>query len=411
MQFNQQSTRIPDPPQQPNTGAAGSNGSNRGIDQEIARLRSRTRRQIILSGLIGGATILLGESALYNGHALLSLFNKPTCVPAVSSTSHPVKLAVAQAGKSIAFFRYYVAQQEGYFSAHGLDMADPIQMPNGEEVIAALRAGKVQIGNGVITDAFSLSRIDSTVQIIGMLLSAYAVDIVVGYPFLQQANLPANSTLAEKIQALQGKRIGITGPGTGTQALLIYLFRRQGLNAATAAHQVNLGSNSATALEALKSGSVDALSYFVPFGEIAEAKKVGSIFISPLRGDVPELVGDAQAVYYTRQSVIDANPLAIISYIRAMSQAADFIHNNPAKTKVYLTKYLGLSADVADTVYAAALPSITESPVVSQQAYSIAGQFHVKAGLVAVTPSYNQLVATNVIESALGKNTAICQTS
>src|SRR5579875_362009 len=396
MQFNQQSTRIPDPPQQPNTGAAGSNGSNRGIDQEIARLRSRTRRQIILSGLIGGATILLGESALYNGHALLSLFNKPTCVPAVSSTSHPVKLAVAQAGKSIAFFRYYVAQQEGYFSAHGLDMADPIQMPN---------------GNGVITDAFSLSRIDSTVQIIGMLLSAYAVDIVVGYPFLQQANLPANSTLAEKIQALQGKRIGITGPGTGTQALLIYLFRRQGLNAATAAHQVNLGSNSATALEALKSGSVDALSYFVPFGEIAEAKKVGSIFISPLRGDVPELVGDAQAVYYTRQSVIDANPLAIISYIRAMSQAADFIHNNPAKTKVYLTKYLGLSADVADTVYAAALPSITESPVVSQQAYSIAGQFHVKAGLVAVTPSYNQLVATNVIESALGKNTAICQTS
>lgn len=411
MQFNQQSTRMPGSPQQFGTGAGGNNGSSGGIDQEVARLKSRTRRQFILSGLIGGAALLLGESALYNEHALLSLFNKPTCVPAVSSTSGPVKLAVAEAGKSIAFFRYYVAQQEGYFNAHGLDMADPIQMANGTEVIAALKAGKVQIGNGVITDAFSLSRIDSTVQVIGMLLSAYAVDIVVGYPFLRETNLTANSTLAEKIQALQGKRIGITGPGTGTQALLIYLFRRQGLDATTAAHQINLGSNSAAALAALKSGSVDALSYFVPFGEIAEAKGVGNIFISPLRGDVPELIGDAQAVYYTRQSVINANPLAIISYIRAMSQAADFIHSNPAKTKLYLIKYLGLSAGVADTVYTAALSSITESPVISPTAYNIAGQFHVKAGLVAATPSYNQLVATNVIESALGKNTTICQTS
>lgn len=378
--------------------------------QDIDLLRVRTRRQFLMtaSGLVGGVTLLVGGDIWLSSDPL-SVFKKPACTSNSLSAAHPVKLAVGQAGKSIAFFRYYVAQQEGYFSSQGLDMVDPIQMANGTKITAALKAGDLQIANGVITDAFTLARTDSTVQIIGTLLNAYAVDIVVSNAFTEQMTVTASSPLADKLNALKGKRVGMTGPNTGTQALLTYLFRQQGMDAKTAIQQISLGSDSAAAMAALKAGKVDALSYFVPFGQLAEAQGVGKIFISPLRGDIPELLGDAQGIYYTRQSVIDAQPQAVVAYIRAMSQAADFIHNNPAQTKVYLTKYLGLNETVADAVYTAALPSIVQDPQISQKAYNVAGQFHVKAGLVSIIPSYNKMVASTIIGNALGKGTASCQ--
>ncbi|HET8844335.1 MAG TPA: ABC transporter substrate-binding protein [Ktedonobacteraceae bacterium] len=415
MQFNQRPTTMPDNNRfsgsVPLSGPVpGANRYQQLNNQDIEHLRRRTRRQFLAtaSGLIGGAALLVGGDVWLSSNPLAA-FNKKACTTGALSTANPVKLTVGQAGKSIAFFRYYVAQQEGYFKARGLNMADPVQMPNGAQLTAALKADKLHIANGVITDAFTLSRTDSSVQIIGTLLNAYAVDIVVSNKFALETTVTTNSTLVEKVNALKGKRVGMTGPNTGTQALLTYLFRQQGLDATKVIQQVSLGSNSAAALAALKAGHVDALSYFVPFGQIAEAQKAGQIFISPLRGDIPELLGDAQAVYYTRQSIIDAQPQAIVAYIQAMSQAADFIHNNPEQTKIYLTKYLGLNASVANAVYTAALPSVTQNPQISQDAYNVAGQFHVKAGLVSVIPSYNKLVATGIIGNALGNGTVSCQ--
>jgi hypothetical protein len=47
------------------------------------------------------------------------------------------------------------------------------------------------------------------------------------------------------------------------------------------------------------------------------------------------------------------------------------------------------------------LPVTPESPQISLQGYDTAAQFHVKAGLIKQAPAYNDLVATNTINSAL----------
>ncbi|HET8844336.1 MAG TPA: ABC transporter substrate-binding protein, partial [Ktedonobacteraceae bacterium] len=319
-------------------------------------------------------------------------------------TTKTTTLTVCQAGISIAFFSEYVAQQQGYFKAQGLNVPTPIQVTTGAKAAAGIEAGSCQIANGVITDAFGLQKIDSSVRVIGALLNAYAVDIIVSKKFSQEMKLTASSTLAEKVNALKGKKIGITGPGTGTQALLTYLFKLEGMNAAKDATQVSLGSNSTAAMTALQSGTVDALSYFVPLGQAAEARGAGEILISPVRGDIPELVGDIQGVFYTKQSVITAQPQAVSGYIRAIGQAEAFIHSNPAQAKTLLAKYLNLNANVVEAIYTANASAVANDPQISQAGYNIAGQFHLQTGLITAVPPFDQLIATSTINGALAKS-------
>jgi len=330
-----------------------------------------------------------------------------SAAPTQSSATTPTQnmtLKVCQGSNSITFFPFYVAQQQGYFKAQKLDIANPAILQVGSKVAAAVEAGSCQVGDGVITDAFNWSKVDKSARIIGAFINAYTVDIVVSKKFEQETHVSATSALADRIKALQGKTIGITGPGSATQGLLTYLFKQEGMNAAKDAKQVSLGANNTAALGALKSGRVDALSFLLPVGQAAEAQGIGDILISPMRGDIPSLVGDVHGVIYTKQSTIDANLRAIAAYIRAIGQAEAFIQSNPTQAKVLLNSYLGLGQAVTDAIYTAAAPDIAKNPQISQAAYTVAAQFHLKAGLISVIPPFTTLVATTTIDSALASS-------
>ena len=324
--------------------------------------------------------------------------------PATTSNSTHAQLTtlkVCQLNTSINFFPVYVAQQKGYFTAQGLNIPKPPLLQVGSKVVAGVESGNCDIGNGVITDAFNWAHVNSDGRIIGSVMNGYVVDVVVSKKFEQEMHVSASSPLADKVNALRGKTIGITGPGTGTQALLTYLFHVQGMNASKDTTQVSLGSNNTAALAALKSGRVDALSFFSPIGQAAEAQGIGDILISPVRGDVPGLRGDVHGIIYAKQSTLEAKPQAVAAYIRAINQAELFIKNNPAEARVLLNSYLGLGQSVTDAVYAATASDIATTPVITEAEYNVAGQFHLKAGLISTFPPYSQLVAASTISSAL----------
>jgi NitT/TauT family transport system substrate-binding protein len=393
------------------------------LDADIERLKKRSRRQFLTAagGLIGGTAVLLGGLAWASDPNLLRFPGTANCAnntqalvgqadDALGAVSGELTtLKVCQLNKSINFFAIYVAQQKGYFTAQGLNIPTPPLLQVGPKLVSALESGQYDLANGVITDAFSWARVNSQARIIGAVMNGYVVDVVVSNRFEQEMQVSAASSLTDKINALRGKTIGITGAGTGTQALLTYLFRQVGLDASKETKQVSLGSNNSLALTYLREGRVDALSFFSPIGQTAEAEGIGDIFISPVRGDVPGLRGDVHGIIYTKQSTIDAKPQAIAAYIRALAQAELFIKNNPVEAKTLLNKYLKLSVDITNAVYTATVSSIATTPVISLASYNTAGQFHVNAGLVTNVPSYSQLVAASTIDSALGLSTNPCQ--
>jgi NitT/TauT family transport system substrate-binding protein len=322
-----------------------------------------------------------------------------------TSSTNSMTLRVGQISNSIQFFPMYVALQENYFKAQGLtlDPPTPIMMGgSGAKLATAVEANSVDIAVGVITDAFTLSRVDAYVRLLGTLTNGYAVDIVVGKRFEQQTGLTEASPLEAKVKALVGKKIGISGLNSGTEGLLTYLFRQYGLNAAKDTTLVIVGGTPAAALAALRSGRIDAFSYFAPAGQEAAAQGIGNMFISPVLGDVPAMNGQLHGVLYTKQNVIDAKPKAVAAFIRAVAQAEAFVHNNPTQATVLLGKYLNSNNQAfVKKVFAVLLPIIPQAPQINRQAYNTANQFHVQAGLIAIALPYKDMVASSTIQSAL----------
>ncbi len=323
--------------------------------------------------------------------------------PAAGPTSD-MTLKVAQNSNAIGFFPLYVAEQEHFIQAQGLTLtpSPPPLMGTGPKMTAAIESDAIELaGGGIITDAFTLSRVDNQVKLIGALTTGYFVDVIVSKKFEQQAHLNLTSSLADKVHALVGKKIGDTGPSSGTEALLTYLFRQQDLNIKKDVTLVNVGTTASSALAALNSGRVDAISFFAPAGQQAEGRGIGDIFISPGRGDIPSMQGQLHGVFWGKQSVIDAKPKAIQAFIRAIAQAEDFIHKHPTQAVTLLGRYLQeKNPETLKTIFAAMVPIIPSNPQICQKAYETANTFHVKAGLIAIALPYNDMVVSRILQSA-----------
>jgi NitT/TauT family transport system substrate-binding protein len=319
------------------------------------------------------------------------------------SSTNSMTLKVAQVTNGISTFPLYVALQENFFKAQGLtlDPSLPPSMGSGSKLSTAVEAGGVEVGVGAITDAFTISRVDDSIKIIGALSNDYLLDIVVSKSFEQKMHLSATSALADKVKALEGKKIGISAPGSATDALVTYLFRQQGMDSEKDAVKVNLGAAIGAEVAALLAGRVDAIAVTAPGGELAETKGAGDIFISPTRGDVPSMQGQLFGVAYTKQSVIDAKPKAVQAFIRALAQAEDYIQKNPGQMVPLLIKYLKLDKKTLTLAWNAKKVSMPLSPQISQQAYDTTNQFHVQAGLIAIALAYKDLVASDTINNAL----------
>ena len=349
-------------------------------------------------------------------HSIRGLVFMLCCLALVSisiagcGTAQPTEsmiLKVAQNSTAFSYFPSYVAQQQHFFKAQGLTLIpDPLPiLGNGTRTTAAMAAGGIEVGVGTITDAFTLSRINAHLRIIGAFSDAFLIDLIVSKRFEQQTHLTERSPLAQKVKALVGKKIGISAPGSATDALITYLFRQQGLNDQRDVTKDNLGNvTPGSALAALATGRVDAVSFPTPAGQEAEAQAIGDLFISPVKGDVPSMQGMIYGVLYTTQQVIVTKPKAVQALIRAFAQAEAWIAQHPAQAAALLQKYLQIDRTTTTTVAQAAMSSVPQTPQVSQQGYTIANQFHVKAGLIALALAYNDLVDTSTINTALAQD-------
>lgn len=299
-------------------------------------------------------------------------------------------LNVGQISDSVAFFPLFVAEENGYFEDEGVTLGERPRLQTGSRLAAALNSGSIDIAAGVATDAFNLAQTDDETLITGALVTEYYVDVVVGDDF---EDASASDSLEDQILALEGKTIGITGPGSGTEALLIYLFDQVGLDANRDATLVNLDAAPAAAVGGLESGQIDAFSFFQPTGQMAEASDVGSIFISPQRGDVPEMEGQLHGTLFSTQGVIDEREADIEGFNAAIDEALAFIADNPEETAELLGQYLdGASEDVLDALSEILPEQMATSTHISRDSYEPALDFHLTSGLISDEFAYEDIV-------------------
>lgn len=303
------------------------------------------------------------------------------------STTPPGVLNVGQISDSVAFFPLFIAEEKGYFAAEGVQLGERPRLGTGAKVAAALKGGSIDLGAGVITDAFNLAKIDDGTRIVTSLVTEYYVDIVVPPSFEEPA------TVEEKIAALVGKRIGITGPGSGTEALVNYLFTSIGRTAATDATLVNLGGAATAAIGALSADRVDALAFFQPIAQQAEAAGAGRTFISPVRGDVPALRGALHGVVFSTRKLLDRKPAELAGFNRAIARALGDIHGDPAQVRDLLGRYLQKTdAAALDALVPILAREVPRTPQLERGSYDTARTFHLDSGLVKKAPTFEEVL-------------------
>ncbi len=314
------------------------------------------------------------------------------------SSGGSMSIKLGQISNSVAFFPIYVAQQKGYFKDQHVSVSSPTLLGTGAKLAAALVSGSIDIGGGVMTDAFNLANTHKGGKVVSNLVNDFYVDMIVGKDFQQPGS---GASLMQKVKALKGKKIGITGPGSGTEALVKYLFAKAGMNPATDATLVNLGAQATAVLGALKTGKVDALSFFQPIGQEVEAQGLGSIYISPARGDVPSMEHQVHGVAIASGQALSEKPDAVSAFVHAIGQAEQFIHSNTGADKTLLAKYEStLDSKTVASVVPVLQEEIPTSPAVSRKGYQVAVNFHKTAGLVTQAPSYSSLIASSLISKA-----------
>ena len=306
---------------------------------------------------------------------------------------------VGQVSNSVAFLPFFIGENKGYFTSEGLTLGERPRLGTGAKVAAALLSGSIDIAGSVMTDALNLYKTNNTTRVIGSLVNTYYVDIIAGATMPRTAD---SAPVSDRIASLKGKKIGITGPGSGTEALVKYLFHQAGLDAARDATLVNLGSDASAALGALTQRRVDVLSFPQPVGQLATAAGAGRLYISPAAGDVPELKNATHGVIITTQSVIDQKGKALAAFLRAVAKSQALIHNDAAATGTLLATYQNtMKPETVQALTPILQQEIPESPQPPQSGYDASVAFHTQTGLVTNAPAYAQIVPTGWITSAL----------
>ena len=317
------------------------------------------------------------------------------------AASGDMALRVVQSSTSVAFFPLYVASEEGYYAKEGLTVDKPVVVGGDSKVAAALAGGAADIGGGVATTAFLLADGRRDPRIVANLVSSYYVDVIVGNQFHQP---PAGASLEDKIKALKGARIGIPAPSGGGVALLQFLFNKVGMDVKKDVTLVNLGASNAGALGALKTDRVNVLVFFQPVSQEVEARKAGSIYISPTRGDVPDMSKQPHGLALSTGDILKKKPEAMAAFVRAIGQAEKLIHDNPDKTRQLFQKYQGsLDPKTVEAMLPVLRAEIPESPVITEDGYAKAVKFHQVAGLAKNPPDFATITDNDFITKALAK--------
>lgn len=229
----------------------------------------------------------------------------------------PVRVGATFGGSDIAFF---LAQERGYFAEAGLDV-ELVKFASASDMIAPLGAGQIEVAGG----APSAGLFNALSRDVGLKIVADKGTNVPGqgyFSLLVRRDL-VDSGQYTGLGDLAGRRIGFTGAGNTTQALVAAGLESVGRQYGDAGiGEEFLGF--AEQVTALQNGSIEAGTVIEPFASRAVAD--GSVVAYP---------GDE---FYPNQQV------AVVMY------GESFIEDDPDAARKFMVAYMRAARDYNDAI-------------------------------------------------------------
>lgn len=244
---------------------------------------------------------------------------------------------------SMVVIAFTAAKERGYYRDEGLDV-DLVQMRD-TLGISALIGGNVEFA--------SMSGAGMTAMVGGVPLR-----FVYSTFFRPMFWLYAKSELAD-VKALRGKRIGVTGLGSGPDNLLREVLKRTGIEGGRDATILALGLP-ATLATALRNGVVDAGMISPPFNFAVRDAGYREM-VSFLKEDFVELQGSI----LVNDKFLQSDPGLVEKFVRGTVKGLRYARENKAGTLAVLLRYMKLKDDLAGQYYDQVRPIMTTDGTVN----------------------------------------------
>ena len=259
--------------------------------------------------------------------------------------AEPVRVATTTSGIYLSVF---VAKEEGYFAARGLDVVlQPVTITS--TMPAALVSGSVDIA-GPSTPVF-LQAVDGGIDLVALAGSGLAKPTGRNEALLT----PPGSPIAAP-RDLVGKRVAVPGIGT----IMDVMFRNW-----LSVNQVDPGTvnfveiGMAQMADALRGGGVDAAVANDPvlfriLREDTAKPRYVAYFMQALSGDLPIVV------YVSTRAWVAAHGREAAAFQEANRAGAAFVTAHPAEARTIMAKYLHVAPNVvADMELPEVAPDVT----------------------------------------------------
>ena len=317
------------------------------------------------------------------------------------------KLVFAHPSVSLSLLPMYVAEDKGYFTDSRVNVE--FIATGASNFYPALFSGDADIVHSNITDPMTLRGKGQDVMAVGTFGLGYNTNLVFSKTLATKDGITATSPLLDKIRALKGTTISVTGQGAGTDTQLRYLLGLAGLDY-NKDLTVTYIKDGGAALAAFESGQIDGFIHNSPWYLIPVEKKEGILLANFSGGEVEAAAGYLQAALVTTPAEIKNNATAIQKFLTALTRAMQYIRDskNLADVTAIAQKYLA-GTNEADTRLAiqALLRNgqIPDSTVITKAMYekSIAfnNALNKLSNLPPVNYEYSEIVDPTLANKAL----------
>jgi len=224
---------------------------------------------------------------------------------------------------SLIYAPLYVAEQKGFLDDENVKVQH-VQLGGGSEAIQALIGGSVDLVATPFTSVAAAKAEGAPLVAFASFSNRYTSDVGI-----KADKAPADDAdWQTKIKALEGLKVGITSPGSGTDQTLRFLARKAGLDPDEDMTIVATGGSSET-VAAFSRGSIDAYLIGAPASDVAAAQGDGTMMLRLAEGTVPDLSDILYGVVATSERGLKNKAPLLECYARALSKADALIKKDP----------------------------------------------------------------------------------
>lgn len=237
-----------------------------------------------------------------------------------AQSSDTVVLAMPNAG--LLNTPIFTATAMGIFKKHGIEPKYEY-FKGGVAATAALVGGSAHITPESASSTIKAKLNGAGVQVVGALVNQYAANVIAA-PGLLNGRNPKDIPVVERIRLLKGRKLAVTGAGSGTHQMANYLCKIAKLNPETDLTISFLGTGDAM-VAALAQKAIDAAILASPSLERAQETSGAVLLVAPQTGEIEELNPFLYVSLNAATKWIESNQEVGSRFMKAVAEAMTYL--------------------------------------------------------------------------------------